>query len=187
MTTDKILELLKKAFELEDIKTNAKKEGSFFRKKVANCFYIPEVAFIKTANEFPMLKNAYKAGLVSRNKSKGYFEISSSVLEVRSTDRKKLGAKQFFSIMGDDNHERTTLHDALFTIANVRNFCNSFLTDPRKIKYSIRHRDGNPDDVVNFISFNPSLLGDTEDDIKINVERLNREVKFERGGEYGTF
>ncbi|MDX1949029.1 MAG: hypothetical protein SFT90_00840 [Rickettsiales bacterium] len=185
MTIDKMLELLKKAFDLQDVRTSTTKEGGFFG-EVVKLFVIPEANFIKVANEFPMLKNALKAGLFGRNKSKGYFYTNSAILSVRSSDKRKIGAKQFFSIMGDDKFERTTLHDALCTIVNVKKLCENFLLDPKKLKYSIRHRDGNPEDVVNFVEMDKNLFGDTEEDIKENIDYLNKRVKFERGGEYGT-
>ncbi len=185
MTLDKMLELIKKAFDLQEVKTSTAKEGGIFG-EVAKVFIIPESNFIKVANEFPMLKNALKAGLFSRNKAKGYFYTNSAILNVRSSDKRRIGAKQFFSIMGDDKFERTTLHDALCTIVNVKKLCGSFLLDPKKLKYSIRHRDGNPDDVVNFVEMDKNLFGDTEEDIKNNIDILNKSVKFERGGEYGT-
>ncbi len=185
MSIDKYSEILKTVFDLESIKTEQKREGNLFGSAVVTVYHIPEHTFTRIANDFPLLKHAYKAGLATRDKSHGVFKISSGALDVRSTDKRKLGSRQFFSVDGSDNTERTTMFDAIKTIENVKNFASKLLLDPKKLKYTINHRDGNPDDVVNFIELDRNLFGFTEEDIEKNVEKINRAVKFVRGGEYG--
>lgn len=186
MGADKYSEILKTVFDLESIKTEQKREGNLFHSAVVTLYHIPEHSFTRIANDFPILKHAYKAGLATRDRKHGIFIISSGVIDVRSTDKRKLGIRQFFSVDGSDKTERTTMFDALCTIKNVKSFCKKFLMEPKKLKYTIRHRDGNPDDVVNFIELDKNLFGFSEEDISKNLEKINRAVKFVRGGEYGS-
>jgi len=62
-----MIELLQKAFEVEDIKTESYNEGVLFGKKITK-FHIPEQKIMKSINDFPMIENAIKAGLVMRDK-----------------------------------------------------------------------------------------------------------------------
>jgi len=179
-----MLEILKKAFALEDIKTETASTGFIMGEKITK-YYIPQDHFEKVAQNFPFIFNAVKAGLIQLDRRKKSYVATSEVISYRASDVRKMGRKQFFSIEGNDPTERTTLHDALVTIGNLQQVANKFQIDPRMLKFSIRHKDGNPDEVVNFIKLDAKMFGDTPEEITKNVSKINNVVKFERSKVYG--
>src|SRR6185312_14594423 len=96
------------------------------------------------------------------------------------TDRKKSSGKQFFSINGDDDFERTTLSDILVTINNLKFISNKFGVGPDSLKFTIRYENGNPDKVMNFVELDKRLFGNNDDEIQSNLDRINNLVKYER-------
>lgn len=177
METNNMLKLLRKAFETESIKEN---KGIGFGKNSSVKFHISEEDFMKVANDFPFIKNAVKAGLIKADKSKREFIITSEALQVRSSDKRKKLRKQFFSVHGDDKLERTTLHDAIVTIDNVRKVANKFSLSPSQLNFTIRHENGDPNKVINFVDVDASVFGRNEDEVKKNVEKINNVVQFKR-------
>ncbi len=174
-----MLELIQKAFGLEDIRTEQSSGGFIFGSKIVK-FFIPEDNFQRTLENFPFLKNALNAGLISVDKKTKSYCITSEIISCRSNHKKKVGKKQFFSFEGTDQRERTTIHDALVTISNVRQIAEKFRIDPKALKFSIRHKDGNPDEVVNFVRMDASIFGSSPEEIKKNIGKINNVVKFER-------
>lgn len=172
MSLETRIEKLKSAFDLENIKTENTTEG-FFASKVTK-FYIPEENFKKILADFPFLKNAVKAGIFQRDKLAKAFTTNSKTLMTKNTDRRSFGSKQFFSLKGDDRSERTTLYDAIYTICNIKMVAQKLGLKPDSINYSIRHKNGNPDEVTNFIEFDPAMFGKNEKEQKKNIQRINQ-------------
>lgn len=171
-------EVLKKAFELSEIKEESYLEGFFSGK--ATKFFIPEENLKKTIAAFPFLKNAIKAGLISKDRKTGEYFTTDRILSVKSSDSKKTSKKQFFSINGDDDHERTTLYDGLVTLNNLRYIASKFGVTTDELKFSVRYENGNPDKVVNYVELDKKLFGSNEDEINANLTKLNSLVKYER-------
>lgn len=173
-----MLEILQKVFELDDIKTENYKEG-FFGQRITK-FYVPEQNIERIINDFPFLKNAVDAGLLVKNKRKKSYFTTSKILNTKSTDKRRLGEKQFFSFDGVDKNDRTTLNDVLVSIDNVKKVANQMNLEPKDIKFSIRYKNGNPDEVVNFMEFDPRLFGKSKAEVEKNLEKINKVVKFKR-------
>lgn len=174
-----MLDILQKAFNVQEIQTKSYKEGLFGGKKVTK-FFIPAKNIEDTMFDFPFLKNAVKAGLLTKDPKTQSYVTTSKVLSTRTTDKRKLGENQFFSFDGVDKNDRTTLKDALISIDNVKKFARKINLSPKDIRFSIKHKNGNPDEVMNFMEFDPKVLGDTKDEILKNMEEINKVVKFER-------
>jgi hypothetical protein len=179
MRIEEMLELIKNTFETDAIQQVTRKTSilGLFTKKETR-FYVPSENLKKVAEDFPFIKNAVKAGLIEKDESNKYY-ITADVLTVRKTDERK-GKKQFFSLNGEDEHERTTVYDALHTIINVRDFAKSFKVEPNALKYTIEHAEGNADKILNYVQVDASHFGDNEDEIIKNVELINQNVKFKR-------
>ena len=77
------------------------------------------------------------------------------------------------------------MHDALVTLGNLRQIANKFQIDPKMLKFTIRHKDGNPDEVVNFVKLDAAMFGTKPEKIKKNVSKINNVIKFERKEVYG--
>lgn len=180
MLQEKMMELLKNTFQLDDIteKTVTTKAFGLFSKTQTR-FYVPLENLKIVAENFPFFKNAIKAGLIEKDDEGKYF-IDAQTLAVRKTDERKAKAKQFFSVSGNDNHERTTLYDALKTICNVRELAKTMNLDPKELKYSIEHIEGNPDEIMNYVEIDAKHFGSNSDEIKKNVEILNKNIKFKK-------
>lgn len=175
---EKMMEILQKAFEIEEIKTESYKEG-FFGGKITK-FYIPEQNIMRILNDFPCLESAVKAGLLVKDKRKKSYYTTSKILSVKSTDKRKMGEKQFFSFDGVDTNDRTTLKDILVSIDNVKKLAVKMNIDPKEVKFSIRYKNGNPDEVVNFMKVKPELFGKDKDEVQRNLKKINNVVKFKR-------
>jgi hypothetical protein len=178
-THEKNLDLLKKAFGLNEVRFQEVK-GGFFSKTEFK-YFIPEMKFLKQLDNYLVLKTAVKSGLVAKDRRRERFIIHSSILDVRGTD-KRAGKKQFFNF---NNNDRTTLYDALQTITKVDEFAEKMGLNPKNLKYTIRHEDGDPERVLNYITFDASVFGRTKEEIKRNIDRINKLVKFERRAVYG--
>jgi hypothetical protein len=180
MTKEQMMELLANTFELDTIEPQTVKSkvmGLF--SKVETRFYVPLDNLKIVAENFPFFKNAIKVGLVEKDENGKYF-INAETLKVRKTDERKNRAKQFFSMSGNDPHERTTLYDALKTICNVRSLAKTMNLEPKELKYSIEHVEGNPDEVMNYIEIDAKHFGANEEEVKKNVEVLNKHIKFKK-------
>lgn len=170
--------MLKKAFELQEIKEETYLEGFFSGK--ATKYFIPEESLKNTITAFPFLKNALKAGLISKDKKTGEYYTTDVILATKTNDRKKSGKKQFFSINGDDAHERTTLQDALVTLNNLRYIATKFGVTTDQIKFTVRYENGNPAKVVNYVELDKKLFGNSDDEVEENINKLNSLVRYER-------
>ncbi len=175
---EKFKDLLKKAFALSDVQEDTFLEG-FFAGKTAK-YTIPEASLQATVKEFPFLKNALKSGLLAKDKKSGNYFTTKTILSVRSNDKRKRRKRQFFSISGDDAHERTTLYDGLVTIANLRYISAKFGVSSDELKFTIRHENGNPARVVNYVEMDKYLFGNNDEEIESNIQSLNNLVKYER-------
>lgn len=178
-----MLELFKKIFGEKEVQQKQVSQGLIFGSSVTK-YYISKKSLENTVKNFPFLKNAVKAGLISHDKKTKTYYTTSEILGYRSTDKRKLGKRQFFSFTGVDDRERTTLHDALVTISNVKQVANKFNLSPKMLKYTIRHKDGNPEDVVNFIKIDARIFGNNPEQIQENINKINNVVKFERKKTY---
>lgn len=174
-----MLELFKKVFGDKEVKEKQENQGLIFGSKVTK-YYISKKGLENTVKNFPFFRNAIKAGLITIDKKTKTYYTTSEILNYRSTDKRKMGKRQFFSFNGTDNRERTTLHDALVTISNVKQVANKFNLSPKMLKYTIRHKDGNPNDVVNFIRLDARIFGNNPEQIQENINKINNVVKFER-------
>jgi len=177
MTDSKTLDLLKKAFRLEELKQANYIEGLFSGKGIK--YFIPGENFKETLKEFPFIKNAVAAGLFAKD-MKGNYQITDATLSARSTHSRKKSKKQFFSISGEDENERTTIYDLLVTIGNLRYISKKFGVSSEHIKFTIRHQNGDPNNVVNYVELDKKLFGDTEEVANENISQLNKLVKYER-------
>ncbi len=174
----KMIEILQKAFEVEDIKTENYKEG-FFGKEVIK-FYIPETNFNNIVKEFPFMKNVVKAGLMTLDKKRKSFFTTSTVLSAKASDKRKMGLKQFFNFDKKDKNDRTTLKDALVSIDNVKKVANKMGLNPKDIHFTIHHKNGNPDEVVNFMELDARIFGRNKEEVDKKLEQINKVVKFKR-------
>ncbi len=175
---NKILELLKKAFDLPEIQQETYIHSFFSGRAIK--YLIPKEKLESLVKEFPFMKNAVKAGLFSKDKKTGNYFITSRTLNVKSSDKRKSRERQFFSINGDDDYERTTLYDILYTIENLRYISKKFGVPSNGIKFTIRHENGNPEKVVNYVELDKRIFGNNEDEIKTNINKLNNLVQYER-------
>jgi hypothetical protein len=178
MDMNRAKELLKQAFELDSIKEETYLEGFFSGK--ATKYYIPEGNFMTVLKEFPFMKNAVKAGLFSKERKGGGFYTTNKILSVKTNDKRKSSGKQFFSINGDDDYERTTLYDILVTLNNLKYISKQFGVKSDTLKFTIRYENGNPEKVMNFVELDKRLFGNNEEEIRSNVKKLNEFVKYER-------
>jgi hypothetical protein len=177
-TEDRLKDILAKAFELKDVQEVVYLDGFFTGR--AKKYIIPEANIKKVATEFPFIKNAIKSGLISKDKKTGEYFTTDKILSVKATDKKKSSKKQFFSINGDDQHERTTLFDGLVTVNNLRYISGKFGITPENIKFSLRYENGNPEKVVNYVEVDKKLFGTSDEEIESNIQKLNNVVQYER-------
>ena len=177
----KNIELIKQVFKLEQVDTKQIKKNILGDKKTI--YSVPAKNFEAQMKNLKILKIAAKAGLVEYSKKEKIFSIDSEILAVRSDDAKKFGKKQFFKFK---NNERTTLHDALQTVKNVNEFAEGLGLNPADMKYTVRHEDGDPEKVLNYVTFDASIFGNSEEEISKNVERINKLLMLERRVNYGT-
>ena len=178
MDQNKIKDLLKQAFELDKVEEETYLEGFFSGR--ATKYFIPEHKFNAVLKEFPFMKNTLKSGLISKDKKTGFYYTTNKILAVKSTDKRKSSAKQFFSISGDDDYERTTLYDIIVTLNNLKYVSKKFGITSDEIKFTIRYENGNPDKVMNFVELDKRLFGNSEKQIKENMDKFNSLVKYER-------
>lgn len=181
MTDERMTDLLKKAFELEQLEHSTYVGGIL--SGLDTKYFIPEENMKRAVSDFPFIKNAIKAGLFGKEK-KGYF-VTNKVLAVRSTDKRKSRAKQFFSVKGDDEHERTTIHDLLVTMSNLRYTARKFGVSTGDIKFTIRYQNGDPNNVVNYVELDKKLFGNSDSEVEENLAKLNSMVKYERAKHSG--
>lgn len=175
---NKFTELLKKAFNLKEIKEEAYIQGFLSGRAVK--YYLPKESVEKLLKEFAFMKNALKAGLISKDRKTGGYFTTDRILGVKASDRRRSRQRQFFSINGDDDYERTTLHDILNTISNLRYISKKFGVPSNGLKFTIRHENGNPDKVVNYVELDKKFFGANEDEIKNNINKLNNVVQYQR-------
>lgn len=170
-------EVLQNAFKLNEseIKTEYYKEG-FFGKDVVK-YHISEGVFASVMQDFPQLSRAVEAGLFTADKRNKSYSTTSKILNVRSSDKRIAGQKQFFSIDGSDKNDRTTLNDLLFSIKNVRAVAAKVNMSPKDLNFSIRHKNGDPNQVVNFIEVSPKVFGSNKAEVLKNLEIINEKVK----------
>ena len=178
MKDENIVDLIKKTFELKELQSEQYLHG--FLSGRALKFIIPNENVEKTVKEFPFLENAIKAGLIQKDKKKDNYFILEKTMQTKPSDRRNSGYPQFFSIKGDDIHERTTLLDGLITLNNIRYISDKFGVNSQNLDFTIRHENGDSDSVLNYINLDKNLFGNTEEEIEENIQRLNNFVKFER-------
>lgn len=172
------IDLIKTAFDLKEVKEESFLEGFFSGRTVK--YWIPQANMENSLKSFPFLKNAIAAGLITKDRKTGNYFTTKNILEVRNDSEKKRSKKQFFSINGDDKHERTTLYDCLITINNLKQISNNLGVSADMLKFSIRYENGNTNKVMNYIEVDKSYFGKNEDEIKNNINKLNSMVKYER-------
>jgi hypothetical protein len=176
MSNDRYIDLIKKVFELEELVAESFLEGLLSGRTVR--YIIPEENFNKVAKDFPFIKNALNAGLFKKIGKNSYF-TTQRILDVRATHKRR-GKNQFFSLNGDDANERTTLHDMLATLSNLKYIAKRFGVETDKIKFSIRHENGNPEKIVNYVELDKSLFGNSEFEVEENVNKLNKHITYDR-------
>jgi hypothetical protein len=178
MDMNVVKELLKKAFELDELQEETYLE-SFFAGR-GKKYLIPEDKLNAVLKDFPFMKNTLKAGLISKDKRKGGYFTTEKILSVKSTDKRKSRAKQFFSINGDDHYERTTLYDSIVTLNNLKYISKKFGLGSDEIKFTIRYENGNPEKVMNYIELDKRIFGSSEQEIEKNVKQINELVKYKK-------
>jgi hypothetical protein len=172
------IELIKAAFDLSEVKEERFLEGFFTGRSTK--YWIAQSNMENALKSFPFLKNAVAAGLISKDKKTGNYFTTETILSARNDSEKKRSKRQFFSINGDDKHERTTLYDCLITINNLKQISNNLGVSADMLKFSIRYENGNANKVMNYIEVDKSYFGKNEDEIKSNINKLNSMVKYER-------
>jgi hypothetical protein len=169
--------LLKDSFSLTELRSEKVSYKKFLvLKKEELKFFIPKMNLSKAVDEFSFLKNAIKAGLINKE-NEDFYSVTESVLSARGSDpRNKYDVNVFFSRNGDDPLERTTLFDALSTIVNVKNVAKSLGISPKEVDFSIAHKGGDKNQVINFVEVDAKLFGSNEEEIKENLELINSKV-----------
>ncbi len=178
MDINQTKELLKQAFCLDVLHEEVYLEGFFSGRAIK--YFIPDGTFTAALKEFPFIQNTLKSGLFTKDKKTGDYYTTNKILLVRSADKKRSGGRQFFSINGDDDHERTTLYDMLVTINNLRYISKKFGVASDELKFTIRYENGNPAKVMNYVELDERLFGNSKEEISGNVSKLNELVKYER-------
>lgn len=178
LSIDNMMDLLKKTFQMQEIKQEGFVHGFFSGR--ATKFFIPKEKVESLVKEFPFMRNALKSGLIAKDKKSGGYFTTDKILSVKATDKRRSREAQFFSINGDDDHERTTLFDILSTIQNLRYISEKFGMPAKDIKFSIGHENGNPAKVVNNVELDKRIFGNNEQDIKNNINKLNSMVEYRR-------
>lgn len=174
----KTVEILKKAFDLNEIEEVEYVEGIFSGK--AKKYFIPEQNLKNIVQAYPFMQNAVKAGLIVKDKKSGKYFTTDRILSIRSDDKKNSKKRQFFSINGDDAHERTTLYDGLVTLNNLKFVSKKFGVNSDQIKFTIRYENGNMDKVVNYIELDKKHFGRNDEEVNDNVNKLNQLVQYSR-------
>jgi len=63
---------------------------------------------------------------------------------------------------------------------NVRKVATRMNIDTKQVGFSIRHKNGNPNEVVNFMELDPRLFGRNKAEVEKNLGEVNKTIKFKR-------